>query len=79
VVCEPNELSTLGVNFTNVLREAFTHSDPESVKKDCYVISHFALLGYGRVKAAHKILMKLTPCLSATSKEKVGKRWSSNE
>jgi len=30
-----------GFNFTNVLREAFTHADPESAKKDNQVFLCF--------------------------------------
>jgi len=47
---------TPGVIFINVLQAAFTHADPKSAKD-----SLFALFGPTRVKAARKMLMKLTP------------------
>jgi len=62
---------SLGVDFTNILFEAFTHADPKSAKKTdsltCYV--HLwdlldllcALMGSARVKASRKMLVKLTP------------------
>ena len=49
------------VNFINDLYAAFTHADPESVT---FQLSHkylFILLGSACVKAAQKMLMKLTP------------------
>ena len=51
----------LGVNFTNVLRAAFTHANLKSTKKTIRLSSFFALLGSGHVKAAHRMLVKLTP------------------
>jgi len=42
-----------GVNFTNILRAAFMHADPNSAKKKLF----FALLGSACVKAAHNMLM----------------------
>ena len=45
-----------GVNFTNVLRAAFTHTDPKSAKKDSQVKQFFC----ARVKVARRILVKLT-------------------
>ena len=50
-----------GVNFVNVLRAGFTHTDFESAKKTVKLSSCFALLGSLRVKAARRMLMKLTP------------------
>jgi len=49
-----------GVNFTNVLRAAFTLTDPKSAKKTVKLSSFFALLG---VKAGSRMLVKLTPGL----------------
>jgi hypothetical protein len=52
---------TLAVNFINNLYAAFTNADPESVT---FQLSHkylFILLGSACVKAAQKMLMKLTP------------------
>ncbi len=42
----------------------FTSTDPKSAKKtDCLTV-FFALLGSARIKAAHKKLVKSTPCVS---------------
>jgi hypothetical protein len=52
-----------GVNFTNILRTAFSFVDPESVKNTVQ-LSHqylFTLLGSAHVKAVHRMLMKLSP------------------
>ena len=48
------------VNFTNILRAAFTPEDPKSAKNS-QVKQVFALLGSVCVKAARKIMVKLTP------------------
>jgi hypothetical protein len=48
------ELCTPGVNFINILRAAFTHADPESVKFQLSRHYHFTLLGYTRIKDAKK-------------------------
>jgi len=50
-----------GVDFINNLRKAFTNVCPKSAKKADSLTVFFALLGSGRVKAACKMLMKLTP------------------
>ena len=50
-----------GVNFTNVLRAAFTRADPKSAKKLLNLTVFFALLGSLRGKAARRTLVKLTP------------------
>jgi len=50
-----------GVNFINVLRAAFMCADPESIRTQPTRQYHFTLLGSGRVNAARKTLMKLTP------------------
>ena len=44
-----------------MLREAFTCEYPKSAKKTDSLTVFFALLGSFRIKAAHKILVKLTP------------------
>ena len=50
-----------GVNFTNILRAAFTRADPKSAKKLLELNDFFSLLGSAPVKAAHRMLVKLTP------------------
>jgi len=61
-----------GVNFTNVLCAAFTLIDHESIKKIDNLIVIFTLLGSVRVKAVHRMLMKLSPGLKgATGKQDV--------
>ncbi len=42
-----------GVNFTNILQEAFARIDPKSTK-DSQVISYFVLLGSMHIKAVCK-------------------------
>ncbi len=49
------------VNFTSVLRAAFTQVDPESVKKHSSHQYLFTLLGSATVKAVSGTLMKLGP------------------
>ncbi len=54
-----------GVNFTNILHTAFTLVDPKSIKK--IQLSHqylFTLLGFESVKAACRMLMKLSPAIT---------------
>jgi len=48
------------VNFTNILRAAFTRADPKSANKQLNLTVFFALLGSARVKAARRTLVKLT-------------------
>ena len=50
-----------GVNFTNILLEAFKLVDPESVKKIDNLTVFFTLLGSASVKAVCKTLKKLSP------------------
>jgi hypothetical protein len=57
----PGFFGQTGVNFVNVLRAAFACADPESAKKTDNLTSFFALKGSVCVKAAHRMLMKLTP------------------
>ena len=68
-----NSFYLSGVNFTNILRAAFRHADPKSAKKTVRLSSFFALLGSGRIKAARRTLVKLTPARPALN----GKRGSS--
>jgi len=56
-----NDTLMPALNFINVLRKAFTHTDPICVKIMTVKLSvFFTLLGSMRVKAARKTLMKLT-------------------
>jgi len=55
---------TTGVDFINVLRAAFAHTDPKSPKKTDNLNVFFALLGSARTKAALRMLMKLALALS---------------
>jgi len=48
------------MNFTNILSAAFMRVDPKSAKKTDNLTVFFALLGSAPVKAAHKMLVKLT-------------------
>ena len=50
-----------GVNFTNVLRVAFTPADLKSAIKLHNMTVFFALLGSVGVKATRRTLVKLTP------------------
>ena len=50
-----------GVNFTNILRAAFTRADPKSAIKLLILTVFFALLGSVRIKAARRMLVKLRP------------------
>jgi len=50
-----------GVDFTNILRAAFASADPKSAKKTVKLSVFFVLLGSACAKAAHRMLMKLTP------------------
>jgi hypothetical protein len=58
-----NSLSPV-INFINVLRTAFTHADPASVKKTVKFSIFFMLLGSPNIKAARKMLVKLAPVVS---------------
>ncbi len=55
-------LSLLG-SISSTLLAAFTLVGPKSVKRHCWLNCLFALLGSGWVKAACRMLMKLTPGL----------------
>jgi len=50
-----------GVNFINVLRAAFAHVDPKSVKRYWGFDWILTLLGSTHVKAVRRTLMKLSP------------------
>ena len=56
-----------GVNFSNVLRVASMRADPKISKKLLNLTVFSALLGYARVKAACRMLVKLTPDLTCLS------------
>ncbi len=49
------------VNFINVLQAAFARSDPKDAKKTVKLTVSIALSGSAGKKAAHRMLMKLTP------------------
>ena len=55
------------VNFTNLLRAAFTLADPKSAKKLLDLTVFCTLLVSAHVKAAHRTLMKLTPVVNFTN------------
>ncbi len=55
------------IDFINVLRAAFAHPDPESVKKTVKLKVLFTILGSAHSKAARRTLMKLTQGVSLTS------------
>ena len=63
-----NELDSLygtsitGVNFTNG-QAALMLADPESAKKQLELTVSFAHLGSASIKAACRMLMKLTPAV----------------
>jgi len=44
----------LGVNFTNVLRAGFVHTDSKNTKRHCWHDCLFALLGSLHIKALSK-------------------------
>jgi hypothetical protein len=50
-----------GVDFPNILRTAFAHADPKSAKKYSQAVSSFFDFEIWGVKAAYKMLAKLTP------------------
>jgi len=50
-----------GVNFTKILRTAFTHADPKSTEMWWLDCKFFVLLGSARTKAVRKMLVKWTP------------------
>jgi len=56
------------LNFINVLRTAFTLTDPESVKKRVKLSIFFTLLGSTSVKAVSRTLMKLSPSVQRAEK-----------
>jgi hypothetical protein len=57
---------TPGLNFINVLRTAFTHIDPESVRIQSNPQYLFMPSGSTSVKAVRRTLVKLTPDGSTT-------------
>ena len=52
---------TPGVNFTHILRTAFTRTDLKITKYTVKLSVIFALSGSTGVKAARKIMVKLNP------------------
>jgi hypothetical protein len=57
----PTSRPTPGVNLIIILRAAFGARRSQKCKKDCQILSLFALLGSVHAKAARRTLMKLTP------------------
>jgi len=55
------------LNFINVLCTAFTTADPKSIKKTVKLSIFFTHLGFTRVKAVSRMLMKLTPAFGSCS------------
>jgi len=49
------------VDFNNILRKAYMIAYPKSTKNTVKPSVFFSLLGSARVKAVHKMLVKLTP------------------
>jgi hypothetical protein len=55
------------VDFTNILHADFTHThNPNSAKQTDVLTVFFALFGSTHVKAARKMLVKLTPRFNFT-------------
>ena len=52
-----------GVDFTIILRAAFTQANPKSAKKTVRSSSFFALLGSVSLKAVHKHIDEIDPRL----------------
>jgi len=52
---------------TLILSAAFMLVDPKSAKKDCRLDCILVLLESARIKAVHKMLMKLTPVVNFTN------------
>ena len=50
-----------GVNFTNILRAAFIHTDHKKCKKDSQVKQLLALFGSACVNAVHKHIDEIDP------------------
>jgi len=68
-------LDVLGVNFINVLHEAFTSADPKKAKNTVKLSLFFTLMSSGSIKAFRKMLVKRTPgvCSSVTKRHMFGK------
>jgi len=58
----------LRVNFINILQANFMCADPESAKRQSSRQSLLRFLGSSHPKAARRMLMKLTPDVTQTSK-----------
>jgi len=61
-----------GVNFTNIIRAAFPRADPKSAKNNVKLSVFFVLLGSAHIKAACKMLMKLTTGEAEPHPDKTG-------
>ncbi len=51
-----------GINFINILREAFTHKDPKSTTKTDNLTVFFVYFGSVRIKSFTKTVGKIDPC-----------------
>jgi hypothetical protein len=56
-----------GVNFINIPQAAFTRTDHKRARKTVKLSVFFAHLGSAHLKAALKMLMKLTPGVNITN------------
>jgi hypothetical protein len=57
-----------GVNFINILFEAFTRADLKSSRKTDDLTVFFVLLGSAHVNVLHKMLVKLSTGVNETRK-----------
>jgi len=67
-------LQTLGVNFINVLRTAFTLIGPKSVKRYWRLDWVLTLWGTTGVKAVRRTLMKSSPALCLSDKSNLSEK-----
>jgi len=59
--------SSSGVNIINILWAEFTCTDHKSAKKTDSLTVFFALMGSAHIKAAHRMLINLTPWINFTN------------
>ena len=68
-----NDLKAIRGQFHQHSTSRFTRTDPKSVKKTVKLSSFFPLLGSAGVKAARRMLVKLTPGLNLIKLESTAK------